>query len=126
MNDLNQLEKQLESWIPRRPSAKIRRQLFPAATAKAEHHAPMAALWLSVGAAACVLLASAWLALPRQTGSTALVVSGGSNLIASLTLPATLQGTSCQNLWSAVTFEWTKASSYPPITGPSGLGRTNL
>jgi hypothetical protein len=122
MNDLNQLEKQLASWTPRRPSAKIRRQLFPTA-AEPARHAPLASLWLSVGAAACVFLMAGWLSLPHPVRSTAFAASGGSNLIASMSLP----DTSCQwNLWSAVTFDWTKSGSSPSITGPFGLGRTNL
>jgi hypothetical protein len=125
MNDLNQLEKQLESWIPRRPSAKIRRQLFPVAATEPARPAPVAALWLSLGAAAaCVCLMASWLMLPHQVRTGGLAVSGGSNLIASLTLPES----SCQqwNLWSAVTFDWTKGGSSLSITGPLGLGRTNL
>src|SRR5580704_6087761 len=99
MNDLNQLEKQLESWIPRRPSPEIQRQLFAASPVKAQRQAPLALLWLTVGAAACIFMLAGWLALPRQVRGTGLAVSGGSNLIASLTLPATMQQTSCQNLW---------------------------
>jgi hypothetical protein len=124
MNDLNQLEKQLASWTPRHPSAKLRRQLFAPAPVKTERRTPLALLWLSAAAAACVFVMSGWLALPHQARTTALAVSGGSNLIASLTLP----DSSCQqwNLWSVVTFDWTKATSSLSIHGPSGLGRTNL
>jgi hypothetical protein len=65
-----------------------------------------------------------WLALPHRMRTAGLAVSGGSNLIASLSLPES----SCQqwNLWSAVTFDWTKAGSSLSITGPLGLARTNL
>jgi hypothetical protein len=144
MNNLNQLEKQLESWIPRRPSAKIRRQLFaPPTPDKAQHHPPLAALWLSLGAVACILMVAGWLALPRQARNSAFTASASSNLIASLTLtdamPAArnliasfssrdggLENSCQQNLWSAVTFDWTKAGSSPSMIGPSGLGRTNL
>jgi hypothetical protein len=84
----------------------------------------MAVLWLSIAAAACVLLMAAWMALPHRASGTAFVASGGSNLIASFSMP---EG-SCQqwNLWSAVTFDWTKVHSSPSITAPFGLGRTNL
>jgi hypothetical protein len=124
MNDLNPLEKQLASWTPRRPSAELRRQLFPAAAPEYHRPAPRASLWLPITAAACVFLLALCPVLPHRAPAAAMTASGGSNLIASLSLSAS----SCSewNLWSAVTFDWTKARSSLSITGPFGLGRTNL
>jgi hypothetical protein len=82
------------------------------------------AMWLSVGAAACFFLFAAWILVPHRAHKAAIGASGGSNLLASLSFSAS----SCQqwNLWSAVTFDWTKAGSSLSITGPFGLGKTNL
>jgi hypothetical protein len=123
MNDMKTLEKQLESWTPRRPSPKLQRRLFPAVKGARAHSVPLAALWLPVAAGACVFLMTAWLALPRRAHSSVMVASSGSNLIAGLSVP----DRSCQmNLWQTVTFDWTKAGSSLSITGRFGLGRTNL
>jgi hypothetical protein len=123
MNDMNQLEKQLESWTPRPPSPKVRRRLFPVNLVPRDQAAPLASLWISVGATACLCFTSIWLALPRHSSAHVFTAVGESNLIAGMTLPER----SCQwNLWTAVNFDWTKAGSSVSITGPFGLGRTNL
>jgi hypothetical protein len=81
-------------------------------------------VWLPLAAAACMLLMAGVFMLPRQAQTTNLAGSGSSNFLASLAFP----DHSCQqwNLWSAVTFEWTKATPSLSITGSFGLGRTNL
>ncbi len=113
----------MESWTPRRPSPKLQRRLFRATTVPRDYSAPLASLWLPVAAAACFFLTTAWIALPRHATSHVITAVGQSNLIAGLSLPER----SCQwNLWTAVNFDWTKATSSLSITGPSGLGRTNL
>lgn len=52
--ELNHLENQLRSWQPRRPSAKIKRRLFP--THSAREAASLSLRWLAP-AAACLVLA---------------------------------------------------------------------
>lgn len=136
----------MQSWIPRRPSAKLRQRLFPPVAAKPGHAAPLAALWLSAAAAACVFLMAGWLALPHHNRHGGLAVASASNLFGSLTLTgltaelvsnekltsnliaslSPVESSCQQNLWSAVTFKWTKPAAYPSISGSSGLGRTNL
>src|SRR3569833_2945361 len=52
--EMKHLENQLHSWQPRRPSAKIKRRLFP--TASAREAASLSLRWLAP-AAACLVLA---------------------------------------------------------------------
>src|SRR5689334_5244244 len=57
MNDWNQWEHQLTGWVPRRPSQKVKRRLFPSApTAKSEWPGALSWQWLAV-ASSFVLLA---------------------------------------------------------------------
>ena len=44
MNDWNQWEHLLSGWVPRRPSPKVKRRLFPSAPA-AKHETPWAISW---------------------------------------------------------------------------------
>jgi len=124
MNDLNPWENQLASWTPRNPSPRIRRRLFTAPAIETEGRRGPAMAWLPAAAAACAFLVTGWLALPHGARGVAAAASGGSNLLASLTLP----DSSCQqwNLWSAVSFDWTKLRGSLSVSSPSGVGNTNL
>jgi len=87
MNDLNQLEKQLASWTPRRPSARLKRQLFGAARQPADDASDFVAImpiWLKFAPVMCMLLLITLFCMPRHNRATYLAVSGGSNLLASL------------------------------------------
>jgi len=53
-NEMKHLENQLRSWQPRRPSAKLKRRLFP--TRSAREAASLSLRWLAP-AAACLILA---------------------------------------------------------------------
>src|SRR5206468_2360580 len=55
MNELNQLENRLRSWIPRRPSPSIKKRLFPQAVAlERELPDPIAWRWLAPAMALCI------------------------------------------------------------------------
>jgi hypothetical protein len=55
MKHLNELENDLRSWTPRRPSEKIRRRLFDAIQEPAQPRWPLW-VWLSPAAAACAFI----------------------------------------------------------------------
>jgi hypothetical protein len=135
MNELNQLEKQLESWIPRRPSATLKHRLFRASAVTpatpSEARAPGIPLWLMAAPAACILLITMLLGEGRHQKQGYLAISGGSNVLASLssnllTYCATDMRAQHQNVWTAVTFEWTKGGNSPSTTGSFLSGKTNL
>src|SRR6266446_3408646 len=121
MNDMNELERQLRSWAPRRPSAKLERRLFAsqAATGVADyqppvsHHLGFRLRWVAPATAAFVLLC----VLYNQRAGDSL--GGGSNsgqIVAMILsnqspityLPAGFQRD--QNSPPADTFEWTNGS----------------
>jgi len=54
MNEMNRLETQLRSWVPRRPSARLERRLFAAPFSQSMPASPFS--WLAP-ATACFLLA---------------------------------------------------------------------
>ena len=56
MNEMNELEKHLLLWTPRRPSAKLERRLFAAGPAWAETLPPFRFTWLAPATAALMLL----------------------------------------------------------------------
>ena len=60
MNEMNELEKRLYSWTPRRPSARLERRLFAAKPAPVEALLPFGLGWLAPTTVAvgmmCVLL----------------------------------------------------------------------
>ena len=134
MNESDELDEQLRSWVPRRPSASLKRRLFarvPASPALA--HAWPAAdgagivrteelpsfrlNWLAPGFAALLLtfVVFAQRSLPAAPGSTsgnALIAAALSNQSTAAWLPASL---ACgQNRVPAETLEWTNG------TGGSG------
>jgi hypothetical protein len=134
MNDLNQLEKQLESWTPRAPSAGLKRRLF-AAPDPVEGHAagsaPLAPVWLKFAPVSCMILLITLFCIPRHESRTYLAVSGGSNLLASLSSNlaancATDLRDQRQNVWREATFDWTKDGRSLSTTGSFQTGKTNL
>jgi hypothetical protein len=107
MKEINWLENQLSSWEPRRPSARIKRRLFPAPSNRLK--VAMAFNWLAP-ATVCMLLALAVFkqenyisaASPRRDPAVALMLSnqsfiayltGGSPQIEHNILPATFEST---------------------------------
>ena len=115
---MNELETQLRSWAPRRPSAKLERRLFAsqAATAVADyqppvsHHAGFRLRWVAPATAAFVLLCvlynqRAGDSLGGGTSSGHIMAMVLSNQSAIAYLPAGFQ-----NSPPADTFEWTNGS----------------
>ena len=118
MNDMNELERQLRSWVPRRPSAKLERRFFAsrAAAGVADyqppliHHLGFRLRWVAPATAAFVLLCVLY---NQRVGDN---LGGGassghimamilSNQSAVAYLPAGFQ-----NSPPADTFEWTNGS----------------
>lgn len=120
---MNELETELRSWQPRRPSAKLERRLFArqpeAAVTAGQASASVRDLpsfrlsWLAPGTAALLLMCL--LFNPRNSATIAGSVSSGpmvalmmSNQSAATYLPGSLQRE--HNSLQAETFEWTNGS----------------
>src|SRR5580704_13574234 len=113
MNDLNPWEKQLHSWTPRLPSAKLKRQLFSRAADTAERPPARAAAWTWLAPATCLFLAAAGLSVTRHSEMNHGMGAGSSNILASISRPYGMSDTRCLewNVWGAVTFDWTKGGT---------------
>jgi len=107
MKEMNWLEAQLNSWEPRRPSARINRRLFPTPSARSKPG--MCFNWLAP-ATVCMLLALAVFkqenhistTSPRHDPAVAMMLSnqsfvayltGGSKQVENNILPATFEST---------------------------------
>ena len=134
MNDLNQLEKQLASWTPRHPSAKVKQRLFGAsrqARSETPDFVAIMPLWVKFAPVFCMLLLITLFCVPRHERSGYLAVSSGSNVLASLSSNlaancATDFRAQRQNVWRAVTFDWTKDGHSLSTTGSFQSGKTNI
>lgn len=115
---MNWLENQLNSWEPRRPSARIKRRLFPTPSNRLK--VAMAFNWLAP-ATVCMLLALAVFkqenyisaASPRHDPAVAMMLSnqssvawlaGGSKQIEHNILPATFESTNRSGSTSTIVF----------------------
>ena len=118
MNDMNELERQLRSWAPRRPSAKLERRLFASQSATGvasyqppvTHHLGFRLRWVAPATAAFVLLCvlynqRAGDSLGGAPGSGHIMAMVLSNQSAIAYLPAGFQ-----NSPPADAFEWTNGS----------------
>ena len=118
MKEMNWLETQLNSWEPRRPSARIKRRLFPTPATRLE--VAMAFNWLAP-ATVCMLLVLAVFkqennisaASPRHDPVVAMMMSnsssvpyltGGSSQIEQNILPATFESTNRSGSTSTIGF----------------------
>ena len=114
MNNMEQLENQLSSWVPRRPSAKLERRLFGRRyRSETGQQQGLGLRWLAPAMAAFIMLCM--LFHQRQGGIAATGTNSGhllaiisSNQSAYLP-PSVLRP---QNRPSANTFEWTNGSSF--------------
>ncbi len=122
---MNELEMQLRSWVPRRPSARLERRLF--GSRPAPRKPTLGFRWLAPVTAAfvvlCVLMSqrngpSSSLSTPSNT----MIAAALSNQFAAGGLPGTLARE--QNALPNETFEWTNgngwSSSNGPFRGPRG------
>jgi hypothetical protein len=121
------LEKQLQAWTPRRPSAELKELLFPKPVTAAEPP-DRTLLWLRLAPAACafLLVSCFWLAR-NDTESHLPLMAGNSNMLASLSLPCLASDGRCQeyNVLAVATFDWTKTGPSLSITGSFPLWKTN-
>src|SRR6266436_6748469 len=112
MNDLNQLENQLRSWIPRPPSARHKPRLFgwpePVAAAAGSGRADEAA------AALALLMLSLILFGRSPRGWTQFISSPPISMVATVALSQPHLAPYCAaaqhggyNVWPVTTFEWT-------------------
>jgi hypothetical protein len=136
MNNLNQLEKELQYWIPRAPSARLKRRLFPAAPAASPTTALLSVPWARFAPAMCVvLLAAHFCQLTPSRESDYLAASGGSNVLASLSANlidfcATNTRAERLNIWtmpaSMSTFDWTSPGHSLTTTDSFPSWKTNI
>ena len=115
MSEMNELEMQLRSWVPRRPAAKLERQLFALADAAPRSvRTPDATFhWLAPLTACLVLMVVLFSqhsspAISGAGNTTPMVAMILSNQSAAAYLPGSFQR--AQNGIRNRTFEWTNGS----------------
>src|ERR1019366_7555968 len=96
MSEMSELEKQLYSWMPRRPSAKLERQLFAARAVPVHALTPFRLSWLAPATAAlaltCVLFNQRYgQSFPASSGASPMVAMILSNQSAAAYLPGSVQ-----------------------------------
>ena len=96
MNEMIELERQLYSWMPRRPSARLERRLFAARAVPAEALVPFRFNWLAPATAAlalaCVLFNQHYgLAFSGSAGARPMVAMILSNQSVAAYLPGSVQ-----------------------------------
>ena len=127
MNKMNELEMQLHSWVPRRPSAKLKRRAFARIEVKEPALPAFRLRWLAPATLTFLLMC----VLVNQRGGPMIAVAGRPGTFATAALSnqsvaAWLPGsfTREQNGLPAETFEWTNAggwiSSNGSLRGPRG------
>jgi hypothetical protein len=86
MNNMDQLEKQLECWIPRRPSARVKQQIF--AEVKYAQYRPPVQLpgWFPAAVAASVLVMAALFWGAQDASQRSISNGGSSNVLTTLSL----------------------------------------
>ena len=119
---MNELEKQLLWWTPRRPSARLERRLFAATPAPAVALPPFRFTWLAPVTAAlmlmCVLFNQRFGPAFSTSASPGLLVANIlSNQSAAAYLPGSFQAE--QNNLPADAFKWVHSSR--PAPGPASL-----
>ena len=122
MNEMIELERQLYSWTPRRPSARLERRLFAARTVPADTLAPFRFNWLAPATAAlalaCVLFNQRYgPGFSTYNGAGPMVAMILSNQSAAAYLPGGVQAE--QNNLPADAFKW--AGSHAPTSGAAAL-----
>jgi len=121
---MNLLENQLRSWRPRRPSAKIKRRLFP--TAAAREAASLSLRWLAP-AAACLILALTVAShdpgFSANSSREAMMGLISSNLNYTNILPKS--DSPERNRVLPASFEWTNLSGITSSISPFSPGRMN-
>src|SRR5262245_15666512 len=116
MNDWSQLEKQLRSWKPRRPSPGLKARLFPQATAQAAEEFSWANALHWLAPAMAVLCLSTFM-LARQPGI--FLAPSAAGHVVSADYAAAEPGD--HNIWPRATFEWTNSSGSTSTPGSPDL-----
>lgn len=126
MNELNQWEKQLRSWVPRRPSARIKAQLFSAAERRTAE--PARGIYWFAPAAACLLLVT----LILKSENNPLASSDGEPMIALIlsnqsyaVYPSDRSSQVEQNALHRATFTWTNRNVSNSSSGFTPFRMTN-
>lgn len=115
MNEMNELERRLQSWVPRRPSAKLKQRLFAGPgnlPLKAPETPAFKLSWLAPAAATLFLMCVLF-----NQRNPAVVPSGSAGPVMAMIfsnqsaayIPGSFQQE--QNRLPADTFEWTNAGS---------------
>ena len=121
MSEMSELETQLCSWTPRRPSARLERRLFAARAVPADALAPFRLSWLAPATAALALAC----VLFNQRYGPSFSASGGagpmvamilSNQSAASYLPGCVQAE--QNNLPADAFRWAASRTAAPAAVP--------
>ena len=121
MNEMIELERQLYSWTPRRPSARLERRLFAARTVPADALAPFRFNWLAPATAAlalaCVLFNQRYgPAFSGSAGARPMVALILSNQSAAAYLPGSVQAE--RNNLPADAFRWANSRAAAPGGAP--------
>ena len=123
---MNELEKWLCSWTPRRPSARLERRLFAASSAPEETLFPFRFGWL---APATVALALMCVLFNQRYGAPSFEPIGAGPMVAMIlsnqSAPAYLPGSfqAEQNNLPADAFKWTRGTG--SLNNPASLPRSN-
>ena len=124
MSELNELEPQLHSWVPRRPSARLKRRIFRRNAAAQELPEPSFRFsWLPPATAVLLLLC----VLFNQHSSQAISSAGANSLVAlavsNQNIVPWLSGSFSRehNGLPNFTFEWTNGSGFS-----SGIGSRSV
>jgi hypothetical protein len=123
MSELNKLETQLRSWVPRRPSARLKRRLFRQQPEAPESAPTFRLSWLPPATAAVLLLC----VLFNQHSSQAISSAGSNSMVAlalsNQSIAPWLPGSFSRehNGLPSSTFEWTNDSH-----SSSGIGSRSV
>jgi hypothetical protein len=123
MNELNELEMQLRSWAPRRPSARLKPKLFAEPLPEEEREPTFRLSWLPPATAVLLLLC----VLFNQHNSQAISSAGSNSMVAvalsNQSIASFLPGSFSRehNGLPNGTFEWTNGSG-----SSSGIGSRSI
>jgi hypothetical protein len=122
---MKMLENQLHSWQPRRPSARIKRRLFPAASSS--EFTGLSLRWLAPAAACLMLALTIASQQPGLSASSArqqaMMGLMSNNLSYTNLLPE--NDNAGHNRISSTSFEWTNLSDFTSSISPFSPGRMN-
>src|SRR6185369_10817817 len=119
MNELNELEMQLRSWVPRRPAKKLKRRLFGQPLPSEQPEASFRLSWLPPATAAALLLCVLFNQHSSQAISSATSNSMVAVALSNQGIAPWLPGSFSRehNGLPSGTFEWTNGSG-----SSSGIG----